>query len=319
MINNEDLKFMYTKMMEIRLFDQAATATYKQRLWKGSLHLSIAQEAAPAAAAAVTQSHDYFISNHRGHGHVLAKGVDPKIFMAELFGRVDGMCGGRGGSLHSMDSQKRVFPHGLVGSGAYIAAGIGYAITYQKQDSIVVCFVGDGSVNAGGFHEGVNMAAVWNAPVVYICENNGIGVSTRIEETTPIPNISQRAIGYGIKGITVDGSDPLIMYKTIKNAVDETRSTKRPILIEAVTQRYLGHTGWDDGKYRTDEENRRWMYYDPIKRLKEYILGENLFTVEEVTMWEDSVRAKIEGAVEFAKNSATPPYTKEEALKNIYA
>ena len=319
MIDKETLKFMYEKMVEIRLFELAAIKTYKQRLWKGSMHQCIAQEAAPAAAAAATRPDDYFISNHRGHGHVLSKGVEPKIFMAELFGKLEGMCHGRGGSLHGMDAQKRVFPNGLVGSGAYISAGVGYAIKYKKQDSIVVCFTGDGSVNAGGFHEGINMAAVWDAPVVYICENNGIGVSTRTETVLPIPNISQRAIGYGIKGISIDGSDPLIVYKTIKKAVDDTRRTKRPILIEAVTQRYNGHTCWDDSEYRTAEENGRWRYYDPIKRLKDYLLGENLFLEDEIASWEARITAIIDDAVEYAKNCTNPPYTKEEAQKYVYA
>lgn len=319
MIEREDLKFMYRKMLEIRLFELGAIKTYKQRLWKGSLHACIGQEAAPAAAAVNTRADDYFVSNHRGHGHVLGKGVEAKIFMAELFGRLEGLCRGRGGSLHAMDQEKRVFPNGLVGSGVYIAAGIGYAINYSKKDEVVVCFFGDGAANTGGFHEGINMAALWNAPVVYICENNGIGVSTKTETIMPVPNISQRALSYGIKGITVDGTDCLALYKTIKSAVQETRELKRPILIEAICHRAVGHTAWDNGEYRSDEENNMWKHYDPIQRLRAYLLAEELFSEAEIQVWENEVGQLIEEAVEFATHATVPAYTREEAGKYVFA
>ena len=319
MIEKDKLMFMYKRMFEIRSFEEAAIKTYKQKYWKGSLHACIGQEAIPAAAAAATREDDYFVSSHRGHGHTLAKGVSPDVFMAELFGRMDGHCHGRGGSMHMMNAEKRVYPNGLVGSGAYISAGIGFEINYRKKDEVVICFSGDGSVNAGGYHEGMNMAAVWNAPVVFICENNGIGVSTKTETVMPVPNISQRAIGYGIQGVSVDGTDSLVLYETIRKAVDEARIHKRPTLIEAVCHRAGGHTAWDPADYRTDEENSRWRYYDPIKRLKEYLLGEKLYTEEEIAAWQEEIRATIDHAVEFAKQSPAPPYTREEALKFVYA
>lgn len=318
MIGKEILMFIYKKMIEIRRFEEAAIKTYKQKLWKGSLHACIGQEAIPASAAAVINPDDYFISNHRGHGHIIAKGVDPSIFMAELFGRLEGNCHGRGGSMHMMDAEKRVYPHGLVGSGAYIAAGIGFKINYMQTNEVVICFLGDGSTNTGGFHEGVNMAALWKTPVVFICENNGIGVSTKTETIMPIPNISQRAIGYGIKGITVDGTDVLVLHDTIKKAVDEARYNKQPMLIEAVCQRAVGHTAWDPAKYRSIEENNRWRYYDPIKRLKEYILGEKLYKEEEINTWESEIQQIIDNAVKFAKEGKTPEYTREEAYKFVY-
>ena len=318
MMEKDTLMFMYKKMLEIRKFEEAAIKTYKQKLWKGSLHQCIGQEAIPTAAAVATQINDYFVSNHRGHGHIIAKSVRPDIFMAELFGRLNGNCFGRGGSMHMMDKEKRVFPNGLVGSSAYIAAGIGLKINYKKEDDVVICFSGDGSINTGGFHEGVNMASVWNAPVVFICENNGMAVSTKINQTTSITNLSQRAIGYGMKGVTVDGTDVLVMYDTIKKAVDEARYNKRPTLIEAVCHRAGGHTAWDAAEYRSKEENDLWHHYDPVKRLKEYFLGEKIFTPEELTAWEDEVQQVIDDAVEFAKRSPEPDYTQEEALKYVY-
>ncbi len=319
MIEKEKLLFMYKKMLEIRRFEEAAIKTYRQKYWKGSLHAAIGQEAAPAAAAAVTNPNDYFVSNHRGHGHLIAKGVDPNVFMAELFGRLDGNCYGRGGSMHMMDQQKRVFPQGLVGSGAYIAAGIGYAINYNEKDEVVICFSGDGSVNAGGYHEGMNMAAVWNAPVVFVCENNGIGVSTDPRDTTAGTMVSQRAIGYGMKGITIDGTDAIKMYETLKWAVDDVRKNRKPILIEATCYRAGGHTAWDPSNYRPEDENTRWKHYDPIKRLKEYIESEGLYTAEELMNVEKEIEEIIENAVEYAKNSPHPEYTREEALRYLYA
>lgn len=317
-IEKEKLYFMYRKMYEIRKFEEAGAKTYKQKFWKGSLHAYIGQEAIAAAAAAVTRPTDYFVSSHRGHGHILAKGVKPDIFMAELFGRLTGQCYGRGGSMHTIDAEKRVFPHGLVGSGAYISAGIGLAINYDNKDDVVLCFSGDGSVNAGGYHEGMNMAAVWHAPVVFICENNGIGVSTHIEDTTSIKNLSQRAIGYGMKGVTVDGTDPLVMYETLKKAVDEVRETKMPIMVEAVCYRAVGHTCWDNGSYRSPEENRRWEHYDPIKRLREFMITEGLYTAEEIDGWNQEIEQIIADAVDFAKKSPQPPLTVEEASKYLY-
>jgi len=318
MIEKEKLLFMYRKMLEIRLCEEAAIKTYKQKYWKGSLHACIGQEAIPAAAVAATRAEDYFISSHRGHGHILAKGMEPKIFMAELFGRLGGQCYGRGGSMHMMDAEKRIYPHGLVGSGAYIAAGIGFEINYYKKDEVVICFSGDGSVNAGGYHEGMNMAAVWKAPVVFICENNGIGVSTHIKDMVTIPNLSQRALGYGMKGITIDGTDPIVMYETVKKAVDEVREKKMPIMIEAMCCRADGHTAWDPAEYRTPEENHRWKHYDPIKRLREYMLGEDVATEDELAQCEREMEQIVDDAVEFAKNSPHPEYTRKEALKYLY-
>ena len=309
---------MYKKMLEIRFFEEAAISTYKKRLWKGSLHASIGQEAIAAAAAAVTRPTDYFVSSHRGHGHILAKGVEPKIFMAELYGRLDGNCFGRGGSMHMMDAEKRIYPHGLVGSGSYISVGIGFEIVYDKKDDIVLCFSGDGAINAGGYQEGMNMASAWKVPVIFICENNGIGVSTLIENMVNIPNLSQRAWGYGLKGITVDGTDPISMYETLARTVDEVRKTFIPVMVEAKCYRADGHTAWDSSDYRMSEENNRWRYYDPINRLKAYLLGENIASMDELAAYEQEIKTLIEEAVEFAKNSPQPPYTKEEAYKYLY-
>ena len=318
MITKNHMKIIFKKMLEIRSFELAAIRTYKQRLWKGSLHQCISQEAVPAVSSVFAKKTDYFVSNHRGHGHTLAKGVEPQIFMAELFGRMGGLCFGRGGSMHMMDQDKRVYPNGLVGSCAYVSAGIGLAIKYKRNKDIVFCFLGDGAINAGGFMEGLNMAATWKLPVIFICENNGIGVSTEIKDTVAIPNLSQRALGFGITGMTVDGTDVLELYKVMDKGIKHVREGNGPIFIEALSRRYIGHTAWDTGFYRTDEENNKWKYYDPIKRLGDYMTGEGFYTQEELESWKQEADALIEGAVEFAKNSAHPPYTREEAIKFVY-
>lgn len=317
-VNPEKLCWMYRKMLQIRHFEKAAMETFRQRLWKGSLHGCIGQEAPAAAMCAAMESGDYFVSSHRGHGHYLAKGLDPKRFMAELFGKSTGYCKGRGGSMHTMDNDARIFGQGLVGSGAYLAAGIGLAIAMKGKREVVACSFGDGAVNTGGWHEGVNFAAVHKLPVIYLCENNQIAVYTPVSETTPVEDISVRAASYNIPGVTVDGSDVIALYQELRKAVESARRGEGPSLVEVKCYRWRGHTVWDPATYRSEEENEEWSKHDAIPRLEEYLLSKGILTADEVVAIKAEVRSEIEEAVEFAKNSPEPELTRAEAVKYLY-
>ena len=305
-------------MLEIRFFEEAAIETFRQKLWKGSLHACIGQEAIAAAIGAVLNPSDYLISSHRGHGHVLAKGVPAKLFMAELFGRTTGICGGRGGSMHSMDGNLHVYPQGLVGSGAYLAAGVGLAITRQNGSEVVISSFGDSATNAGGCHEGLNMAAVYKVPAVFVCENNMMGVSTPIKEVLPIEHISDRASAYGMPGKTVDGTDAVAVLEVLDEFVERARNGDGPSMLEATCWRWRGHTAWDTSGYRTEAENEEWKQHDPIPRLARYLTENGWLTSEEVNDWNEEIHMHIDDAVAFAKESPEPPLSKEDIMRDLY-
>ena len=305
-------------MLEIRFFEEAAIETFRQKLWKGSLHACIGQEAIAAAIGAVLNPSDYLISSHRGHGHVLAKGVPAKLFMAELFGRTTGICGGRGGSMHSMDGNLHVYPQGLVGSGAYLAAGVGLAITRQNGSEVVISSFGDSATNAGGCHEGLNMAAVYKVPAVFVCENNMMGVSTPIKEVLPIEHISDRASAYGMPGKTVDGTDAVAVLEVLDEFVERARNGDGPSMLEATCWRWRGHTAWDTSRYRTEAENEEWKQHDPIPWLARYLTENGWLTSEEVNDWNEEIHMHIDDAVAFAKESPEPPLSKEDIMRDLY-
>jgi len=317
-VEPDKLRWIYRKMLEIRYFEEAAIETWLLRLWRGSLHGCIAQEAPAAAMCAAMRPGDYFSSNHRPHGHYIAKGLDPGKCMAELFGRSTGYSRGRGGSMHTVSVEDRIFGNSMVGSGAHIAAGIGLAIKLKSGDEVVACSFGDGATNTGGWHEGVNFAAVHKLPVVYLCENNGIAVYTPMRECFAIKDISLRASGYGIPGVTVDGSDAVACYEALQEAVDRARRGEGPSLVEAKLWRWRGHTVWDPATYRSEEENEQWAKHDPIPRLEEHLLAEGIVTKEGVQALKAEIREVMNQAVEFAKNSPEPELTREEAVKYMY-
>ena len=317
-IKSAKLRDIYHKMLEVRFFEEAAIKSWRDKLWRGSLHGCLAQEAPAAAMCAAMQDGDYFSSSHRGHGHYIAKGLDPNRAMAELFGRDAGYCHGRGGSMHTVDTEKRIFGNSMVGSGSHIAAGIGLAIKMRGGKEVVACSFGDGATNTGGWHEGINFAAVHKLPVIYLCENNNIAVWTRYSETTAVENISSRAAGYGMPGCTVDGTDAIAVYEACKEAVDRARSGQGPTLIEAKLYRWRGHTVWDPATHRSEEENEEWSKHDPIPRLESYLLDNKIITADEAANMKVGISGIMNDAVKFATDSPPPPLTKEEAMKYIY-
>lgn len=312
------LRWIYRKMVEIRCFEEAAIKSWRDKLWRGSLHGCIAQEAPAAAMCAAMELDDYFSSSHRSHGHYIAKGLDPKRVMAELFGKTTGYCHGRGGSMHTIDTEARIFGNSMVGSGAHVAAGIGLAIKMKGGQEVVACSFGDGAVNTGGWHEGVNFAAVHKLPVIYLCENNNIAVWTRFNEYLAIKDIAVRAEGYGMPGYTVDGTDAVALYEACCQAVARARRGKGPTLIEAKLYRWRGHTVWDPATHRSEEENEEWAKHDPIPRLEKCLLSGGIMTEDAITVLKTEVRDIMREAVEFAKNSPGPELTREEAMKYVY-
>ena len=309
---------MYSKMALIRQFEEAVIALYKQNLIRGSTHVYIGEEAIAVGACAALQASDYITSTHRGHGHCIAKGGDVKRMMAELLGKATGYCKGKGGSMHIADLDLGILgANGIVGGGIPLATGAGLTISMRRSNQVVACFFGDAAINQGAFHESINMAAVWKLPVIYICENNLYGVSTRISESAAIEELSLRAAGYGVVGVTIDGNDVLQVYNAVMNAANRARSGGGPTLIEAKTYRWEGHFVGDGCPYRSREELEEWKARDPIERFGRYLMERQMATSEQLSEIKREAERAIEEAIEYAK--ASPDPGPEELFQDVYA
>lgn len=301
---------LFEQMVLLRKFETAAQIACRKGETPGFLHLYIGQEATGVGVCAHLRRTDWVTSTHRGHGHALAKGANPGSVMAELFGRADGICGGRGGTMHLYDKSVGLFgTNGIVGAGIGHAVGIGMAARQQGHDGIGVAFFGDGAANHGGFHEALNFAAVQRAPAVFVCENNLYATATPLKSITLNPEIAQRAASYGMPGVAVDGNDVFAVWNAMKEATERARAGKGPTLIEAKTYRTVGHHEGDPviGTYRTQEEVDAWIKRDPIdmfrKRLTK-VYGSA--THEELAQIETRIDAVVQEALEFARNSPEP-------------
>ncbi|MEM2953288.1 MAG: pyruvate dehydrogenase (acetyl-transferring) E1 component subunit alpha [Candidatus Bathyarchaeia archaeon] len=314
----EKLIEMYGKMLEIRLFEEKVFELYAQNLVPGTIHLYTGQEAVAVGVCSALRKDDYITSTHRGHGHCIAKGAELKHVMAEILGKRTGYCKGKGGSMHIADFSLGVLgATAVVGAGIPIAAGAGLSIKLRKTDQVVACFFGDGASNQGTFHEGINMAAIWKLPVIFVCENNLYAMGTRQSLVMVIENIAERASAYGIPGVVVDGNDVLAVYEATFKAVERARKGEGPTLIECKTYRHRGHSRVDPARYRPKEEVEAWLAKDPIKRFKERLLQTGTFTETELRKVEEGASAKVEEAVKFAIESPFP--APEEALEDVYA
>lgn len=317
-LTKEKLIEMYEKMLEIRLFEEKVFELYAQNLVPGTIHLYTGQEAVAVGVCSALRKDDYITSTHRGHGHCIAKGAKLKRVMAEILGRRTGYCKGKGGSMHIADFSLGVLgATAVVGAGIPIAAGAGLSIKLRKTDQVVACFFGDGASNQGTFHEGVNMAAIWKLPVIFVCENNLYAMGTRQSLVMAIENIADRASAYGILGIAVDGNDVLAVYEATLKAVERARKGEGPTLIECKTYRHRGHSRVDPARYRPKEEVEAWLAKDPIKRFKERVLQSGALTEAELQRIEKEASDKVEEAVKFALDSPHP--APEEALEEVYA
>ena len=305
-------------MLEIRLFEEKVFELYGQNLVPGTIHLYAGEEAVAVGVCITLRKEDYITSTHRGHGHCIAKGADLKRTMAEILGKKTGYCKGKGGSMHIADfSIGMLGASAVVGAGLPIAVGAGLSVKLRKTSQVVACFFGEGASNQGTFHESINMASTWKLPVLFVCENNLYAMGTRQSTVMNIENIADRAVAYGIPGVSVDGNDVLAVYEVTQKAVEGARKNEGPTLIECKTYRHKGHSRVDPARYRPKEEVEEWLAKDPVKRFKEKLLQTNVLTEDEVQKIEKEVSAEIEEATKFAMQS---PYPKpEEALEDVYA
>ncbi len=307
LISKETYLKMYEDMILIRAFEEKVDELISSGQITGTTHLGIGQEASMVGSEYAIKSTDYIATTHRGHGHTIVKGADVKLMMAELFGREDGFCKGRAGSLHMVDmSTRNLGSNGIVGGSVGISVGAALSIQMQEEDDVVLCSFGDGATNEGGFHEGLNLASVWQLPVVFFCENNQYGMSTSIAEAFNITDLSVRAKAYGIPGYRIDGNDVIGVYETVLKAVEDARAGKGPSLIVAETYRWKGHSKSDPRTYRTKEEEKEWMNKCPIESFAKIILEKKYSDAESLEAIEEKVYEIIEEATEFAKNSPWP-------------
>lgn len=316
-LNRELLGHMLQKMSEIRFFEEKVFDLYGQNLVPGTIHLYAGEEAVAVGVCAALRKDDFITSTHRGHGHCIAKGADLKRTMAEILGRETGYCRGKGGSMHIADfSVGMLGATAVVGAGLPIAVGAGLSAKLRNTDQVVACFFGEGASNQGTFHESLNMAAAWSLPVIFVCENNLYAMGTRQSRIMKIANVADRASGYGMPGVTIDGNDVLAVYATTRKAVEKARKGEGPTLIECKTYRHKGHSRVDPAKYRAKEEVEEWLNKDPIEGLKDKILRDHIFTEHEIGKIEREAMAKVEEAVKFALESPYP--APEEALEDVY-
>ncbi|PMP82319.1 MAG: pyruvate dehydrogenase (acetyl-transferring) E1 component subunit alpha [Caldisericum exile] len=306
----------YKDMVRIRTFELKAEELFLQGKLPGFIHLYIGEEAIAVGAMANLRVEDYITSTHRGHGHMIAKGASMRKMMAELYGKKHGYCKGKGGSMHIADVSIGVLgANGEVGGGLPIAVGAGMAIKLQKKDNVVISFFGDGASNRGAFHEALNWASVFKLPVIFLNENNQFASTERVQETTSVENISDRAVGYNMPGVSIDGNDVIAVYETVKEA-ERARKGGGPTLIEAKTYRLKGHFVGDPQLYRTKEEvDQRWPN-EPISRFERKLIeGGYLTGKEKEQIWYDA-KAEVEDSVQFAEQDEYP--APEEALEDLF-
>lgn len=317
-IEESQLLFMYRQMSTIRYFEEKVFELFGQNLVPGTIHLYAGQEAVAVGVCANLRRYDYITSTHRGHGHCIAKGAQLNRVMAEILGKETGYCKGKGGSMHIADfSIGMLGATAVVGAGIPIATGAGLSIKLRGTDQVVACFFGEGGSNQGTFHEGLNMATIWQLPVLFICENNLYAMGTRQSRVMLIENIADRATAYGIPGVVTDGNDVLAVYEAAHEAVERARRGEGPTLIECKTYRHKGHSRFDPAKYRPKEEVEEWLKKDPITCFENKLKEMHILNQERAEKIKLETVAAVEEATKFAMES---PYPKpEEALEDVYA
>lgn len=313
----EQLLDMYQLMVTIRHFEDRLYQLFLQGLMPGTLHQYQGQEAVAVGACSALRADDIIFSTHRPVGHGIAKGMTLKSIAAELMGKADGCAGGKGGQMHLTDVSVGMMPsNAIVGANIPIATGAALGFKLRGEDRVSVSFFGDGATNIGAFHEGVNLAAVKNAPVVFICENNQYAASTHISLAMKIENIADRAASYGIPGVIVDGMDVIAVREITEKAVIRARKGDGPTLIEAKTYRFMGHSRGDPGKYRDDRELSAWRSQDPIPGFRSYLLDQGIGQ-QDLDSVEDTVDDLVDEAIKYA--SASPDPSPSDTYDHVYA
>lgn len=317
-IKAEEMLWLYRTMCRIRAFETKVQELFAANKIPGFVHLSIGEEAVAAGVSSVLRADDYITSTHRGHGHVLAKGADPRRMMAELFGKRTGYCKGKGGSMHIADFSVGVLgANGVVAGGLPIAVGAGLSCKLRGTDQVVVCYFGDGASNRGPVHEAMNMASIWRLPILFTCENNQYASTTAMSYSTSVQRIALRAAGYSIPGVTVDGNDVLAVREAAAEALARARRGEGPTLLEALTYRWRGHFEGDPQRYRTKAEVEEAKLRDPISRLASILRKKKVLSRDLEKRIQREAEEEIEGAVRFAEDSPYPD--PREALEDLYA
>jgi pyruvate dehydrogenase E1 component alpha subunit len=301
-------KYLF-EMLKIRQFEEACGRMYMQGKIKGFLHLYIGEEAIAVGSISELSQDDYIITHYRDHGHALARGMDPNKAMAELYGKVDGTSRGKGGSMHLFDSNLNFMGgHAIVGGHLPIAVGIALGIKKQKKKGLVMCFFGDGAVNEGEFHESMNLAALWELPIIFYLENNQYGMGTHVKRSSANPEMLYKfADLYNMPSTKIDGMDVVTVRDSAREAIDKIRNESGPILIEAMTYRFRGHSMADPSEYRENEEVQQWQKEkDPIELFKQYCFTNNILSKEETELINQEVKEVIKECLDFAENSQFP-------------
>jgi TPP-dependent pyruvate/acetoin dehydrogenase alpha subunit len=307
MYSGEFLAELYRKLYTIRTFETRCIQLYRQGFIVGYFHPYLGEEAIAVGVCAALREGDYIVSTHRGHGHCIAGGGELKKMVAELLGKETGYCRGRGGSMHIADiNAGNLGANGIVGGGIPIGVGAGLGISIRGGDQVVAIFFSDGASNNGVFAESVNLAAIWDLPVLFVLENNDYAVSTSVAETSRTPDLYRRVEGYCVKAMSVDGNDVLAVYEKAEEAVLDCRSGKGPVLIEAKTYRHGGHHVNDPGTYMPREKLEYFKSRDPVERGRQYLLEQAGFSEEDITIIEAEIEKEMDEAIEFATNSPEP-------------
>ncbi len=316
-MSNEKIKEMYTTMLKIRKFEEFAVGATAEGRIPGFIHLYIGEEAIATGVCANLKPDDYITSTHRGHGHIIAKGGELNKMMAELFGKADGYCKGRGGSMHIADASKGILgANGIVGAGHDIALGAGLSAQYKGTDQVCICFFGDASTNQGTFHESLNMSSTWKLPVVYVCENNGFGISVSQKRHQAIKDVADRGAAYNVPGVVVDGNDVFAVSEAAAEAIKRAREGKGPTIVECKTWRQRGHFEGDACVYKDKDEQEAWLKKDPIPRLEKYMLENGVLDEAGLKEIQAEVAAMVKEAADFADKSPMPELS--TALQDVY-
>lgn len=309
---------LYRRLVLIRQFEERVKFLFLEGTMPGTIHQCQGQEATAVGVCAALNNDDFITSTFRGHGHALAKGLSVQEMLDELFGAKTGCCKGKGGSMHMGNMGKGMIPAiAIVAGGVPLAAGMGLAFKMKGTKQVAACFFGDGAVAEGAFHEGVNMAAIWNLPVVFVCENNLYGASTRVDKVMKNTKISDRAASYGFRGETVDGNDVLAVYEAAKRAVKECRSGAGPVLLELLTYRRTGHSRRDPCHYQAKDERENWFSRDPIDRFAAVLTEGKICDSTQLDAIKAEVDAEISSAIGQAQKAPQP--TLDDLLTDVYA
>jgi pyruvate dehydrogenase E1 component alpha subunit len=316
--SSKEIVDLLRRMWLIRAFEEKVSALYAERQIVGLLHLGIGQEAVAVGACSILRKDDYVYGGHRSHGHAIAKGADVGKLMAEIAGRAAGYCGGKGGSMHIVAKEAGFMTAtGVVGGTIPLALGAAFAAKEKKRGQLAMVFFGDGAGQAGPFHESLNIASLWQLPVIFVCENNGYAEFTPLSAHTKIQRLAQHARTYGIPASTVDGNDLIAVRDAIKKAVEKCRAGKGPVFVECLTHRMRGHYEGDPAKYRELSQLAEWKKKDPIARVARLLKGKKAVSDKELQDIEQGARAEVEKAAEFSLSSPFP--APDEVNSLVYA